>query len=156
MGWTARGSNPRGGRDFSQTDPNARPASYTLDTGFFPRVNPPGPKFDHSPYLALKLKKEYSYTSTSFLGLNGLFGVKFALQQGCTNPRHQITVATKYGLALPIWRRFILFRWIKNSNHIFEHLVPQGTPTILITFMVVIETISNLIRPGTIAVRLTI
>lgn len=58
-------------------------------------------------------------------------------------------------LALPIWIRFILFGWIKNTNHIFEHLVPQGTPTILIPFIVIIETIRNLIRPGTLAVRLT-
>jgi hypothetical protein len=43
----------------------------------------------------------------------------------------------------------------QTTNHIFEHLVPQGTSTILIPFMVVIETIRNLIRPGTLAVRLT-
>jgi F-type H+-transporting ATPase subunit a len=49
----------------------------------------------------------------------------------------------------------LLFGLIKNTNHIFEHPVPQGTPTILIPFIVIIETISNLIRPGTLAVRLT-
>jgi F0F1-type ATP synthase membrane subunit a len=37
-------------------------------------------------------------------------------------------------LALTLWIRFILFGWIKNTNHIFEHLVPQGTPTILILY----------------------
>nr|AQP28005.1 ATP synthase F0 subunit 6 [Odontotermes sp. D TB-2017] len=58
-------------------------------------------------------------------------------------------------LALPLWMSFMLFGWIKNTNHMFEHLVPQGTPTMLMPFMVVIETISNLIRPGTLAVRLT-
>lgn len=36
----------------------------------------------------------------------------------------------------------------------FAHLVPQGTPGVLMPFMVVIETVSNLIRPGTLAVRL--
>jgi F-type H+-transporting ATPase subunit a len=41
------------------------------------------------------------------------------------------------------------------TNHIFEYLVPQGTPSILIPFIVIIETIRNLIRPGTLAVRLT-
>jgi F-type H+-transporting ATPase subunit a len=58
-------------------------------------------------------------------------------------------------LALPIWLRFIIFGWINNTNHIFEHLVPQGTPAALIPFIVCIETVSNLIRPGTLAVRLT-
>nr|URX53180.1 ATP synthase F0 subunit 6 [Neotermes phragmosus] len=58
-------------------------------------------------------------------------------------------------LALPLWASFMMFGWINNTNHMFEHLVPQGTPTILMPFMVCIETISNLIRPGTLAVRLT-
>ncbi|TNX48714.1 ATP synthase F0 subunit 6, partial [Enterococcus faecium] len=43
---------------------------------------------------------------------------------------------------------------MNNTNHIFEHLVPQGTPPILIPFIVCIETIRNIIRPGTLAVRL--
>jgi len=48
-----------------------------------------------------------------------------------------------------------IIRMNQNTNHIFEHLVPQGTSTMLIPFIVIIETISNLIRPGTLAVRLT-
>nr|URX53167.1 ATP synthase F0 subunit 6 [Incisitermes rhyzophorae] len=58
-------------------------------------------------------------------------------------------------LALPLWVSFMMFGWINNTNHMFEHLVPQGTPTTLMPFMVCIETISNVIRPGTLAVRLT-
>nr|AIY62027.1 ATP synthase F0 subunit 6 [Glossotermes oculatus]URH16506.1 ATP synthase F0 subunit 6 [Glossotermes oculatus] len=58
-------------------------------------------------------------------------------------------------LALPMWLGFMLFGWIKNTNHMFEHLLPQGTPGLLMPFMVLIESISNLIRPGTLAVRLT-
>nr|URX53076.1 ATP synthase F0 subunit 6 [Kalotermitidae sp. 6 AB-2022a] len=58
-------------------------------------------------------------------------------------------------LALPLWMSFMMFGWINNTNHMFEHLVPQGTPTALMPFMVCIETISNIIRPGTLAVRLT-
>lgn len=57
-------------------------------------------------------------------------------------------------LALPLWLRFILYGWINHTQHIFAHLVPQGTPSILIPFIVCIETISNVIRPGTLAVRL--
>nr|UPX88698.1 ATP synthase F0 subunit 6 [Cychrus caraboides] len=57
-------------------------------------------------------------------------------------------------LALPLWLSFMLFGWINNTQHMFAHLVPQGTPPILMPFMVCIETISNIIRPGTLAVRL--
>lgn len=58
-------------------------------------------------------------------------------------------------LALPLWLSFIFFGWINNTKHIFAHLVPQGTPSVLIPFIVIIETISNVIRPGTLAVRLS-
>jgi len=58
-------------------------------------------------------------------------------------------------LSLPLWISFILYGWIINTNHIFCHLVPQGTPSVLIPFIVIIETIRNVIRPGTLAVRLT-
>nr|AYR05103.1 ATP synthase F0 subunit 6 [Scymninae sp. 2 ACP-2013] len=57
-------------------------------------------------------------------------------------------------LALPLWLTFMLFGWLMNSYHMFAHLVPQGTPPILMPFMVCIETVSNIIRPGTLAVRL--
>nr|UGN61762.1 ATP synthase F0 subunit 6 [Cryptocercus sp. 1 ZQW-2021c] len=57
-------------------------------------------------------------------------------------------------LALPLWMSFMIFGWINNTQHMFAHLVPQGTPPLLMPFMVCIETISNMIRPGTLAVRL--
>nr|YP_009989146.1 ATP synthase F0 subunit 6 [Bryodema kozlovi]QNM40723.1 ATP synthase F0 subunit 6 [Bryodema kozlovi] len=59
-----------------------------------------------------------------------------------------------FSIALPMWMSFMLFGWINNTNHMFIHLVPQGTPNALMSFMVLIETISNIIRPGTLAVRL--
>lgn len=58
-------------------------------------------------------------------------------------------------LALPLWLRFIIYGWINNTKHIFIHLIPQGTPSVLIPFIVLIETISNIIRPGTLAIRLS-
>lgn len=58
------------------------------------------------------------------------------------------------GLALPLWLRFMIYGWINHTQHIFAHLVPQGTPAVLMPFMVCIETIRNVIRPGTLAVRL--
>nr|QUQ05865.1 ATP synthase F0 subunit 6 [Coleophora therinella] len=58
-------------------------------------------------------------------------------------------------ISLPLWLSFMLFGWINNSHHMFAHMIPQGTPSILMPFMVLIESISNIIRPGTLAVRLT-
>lgn len=57
-------------------------------------------------------------------------------------------------LALPLWLRYIIFGWLKHSIHIFAHLVPLGTPSALIPFIVLIESISNVIRPITLSVRL--
>nr|UVF38369.1 ATP synthase F0 subunit 6 [Cerogria popularis] len=60
-----------------------------------------------------------------------------------------------FSLALPLWLTLMLYGWINNSIFMFAHLVPQGTPNILMPFMVCIESISNIIRPGTLAVRLS-
>jgi hypothetical protein len=70
------GSNPGRGAKFSapvQTGPEAHSASYTMGTGFFPRVKRPGRGVEHPPHLAPKLKKDYSYTSAPLPGLSGLF-----------------------------------------------------------------------------------
>nr|YP_011002219.1 ATP synthase F0 subunit 6 [Picromerus viridipunctatus]WPO01480.1 ATP synthase F0 subunit 6 [Picromerus viridipunctatus] len=57
-------------------------------------------------------------------------------------------------LALPLWLSMMIFGWTQNANSMFAHLVPNGTPSLLMPFMVLIETISNIIRPGSLAVRL--
>nr|YP_010172170.1 ATP synthase F0 subunit 6 [Sinopoppia nigroflagella]QSF20068.1 ATP synthase F0 subunit 6 [Sinopoppia nigroflagella] len=69
-----------------------------------------------------------------------------------TSTSHLITTIS---WALPLWLSFMLYGWLKNTNHMFAHLVPQNTPPILMSFMVLIETVSNLIRPLTLSVRLT-
>nr|YP_009158235.1 ATP synthase F0 subunit 6 [Papilio demoleus]AKN78914.1 ATP synthase F0 subunit 6 [Papilio demoleus] len=56
-------------------------------------------------------------------------------------------------ISLSLWLSFMLYGWINNYQHMFIHMIPQGTPTILMPFMVLIETISHIIRPGTLAVR---
>nr|YP_009045955.1 ATP synthase F0 subunit 6 [Thenus orientalis]CDR98451.1 ATP synthase F0 subunit 6 [Thenus orientalis] len=63
-------------------------------------------------------------------------------------------LAMTLSLSLPIWLTLMLYGWMNHTQHMFAHLVPQGTPSVLMPFMVVIETISNMIRPGTLAVRL--
>lgn len=76
----------------------------------------------------------------------GLFSYIF------TRTRHLTLTLT---LSIPLWLRFILYGWINKTNHIFRHLVPLGTPGVLMPFIVCIETIRNVIRPGTLAIRLT-
>lgn len=68
-----------------------------------------------------------------------------------TRTRHIVLTLT---LSLPLWLTFILYGWLVNAYHIFIHLVPHGTPLILISFIVCIETIRNIIRPLTLAIRL--
>nr|AKI32207.1 ATP synthase F0 subunit 6 [Lethocerus indicus] len=58
-------------------------------------------------------------------------------------------------MALPMWMSLMLFGWVNKTQEMFAHLMPVGTPPALMPFMVIIETISNLIRPGALAVRLT-
>nr|UXO94144.1 ATP synthase F0 subunit 6 [Dolichovespula xanthicincta] len=58
-------------------------------------------------------------------------------------------------LSLTIWLSIMLFYWLKMTKLSFAHLVPLNTPTTLMMFMVLIETISNFIRPLTLAIRLS-
>nr|YP_009726131.1 ATP synthase F0 subunit 6 [Aenasius arizonensis]QHR84892.1 ATP synthase F0 subunit 6 [Aenasius arizonensis] len=58
-------------------------------------------------------------------------------------------------LSMVLWVSFMFYGWIYNSNHMFIHLVPQNTPGVLMPFMVLIESLSNFIRAGTLSVRLS-
>nr|YP_009699963.1 ATP synthase F0 subunit 6 [Leptaulax koreanus]QEK77356.1 ATP synthase F0 subunit 6 [Leptaulax koreanus] len=64
-------------------------------------------------------------------------------------------LAMTLSITLPLWLSLMIFGWIMNTTHMFIHLIPQGTPPILMPFMVIIESISNIIRPGTLAIRLS-
>lgn len=69
-----------------------------------------------------------------------------------TGTRH---LSINLTLSIPLWLSIILFGWINTTNNIFIHLVPQGTPNLLIPFIILIESIRNLIRPITLTIRLT-
>src|SRR5205085_2181941 len=58
-------------------------------------------------------------------------------------------------LSLTLWLRIILYGVIKAKDTLIRHLVPYGCPGNLIFFMVIIETVRILIRPLTLAVRLS-
>nr|ANJ70606.1 ATP synthase F0 subunit 6 [Ocypus olens] len=84
----------------------------------------------------------------SFIMFNNLLGL---FPYIFTSTSHLILTLS---LALPLWMSFMIYGWFNNTTHMLAHLVPQGTPPVLMPFMVCIETISNIIRPMTLAVRL--
>nr|QTK03067.1 ATP synthase F0 subunit 6 [Sycobia sp. 2 JXW-2020] len=64
-------------------------------------------------------------------------------------------MSVNMSMSMFLWLNLMIFGWSFKTNQMFYHLVPQGTPSVLMSFMVIIETISNLIRPGTLAIRLS-
>nr|AQY56456.1 ATP synthase F0 subunit 6 [Loxodonta africana] len=88
-------------------------------------------------------------TLTLFIGLTNLLGLlpySFA-------PTTQLTV--NLSMAVPLWTGTVVLGFRYKTKMSLAHLLPQGTPTFLIPMIIIIETISLLIRPVTLAVRLT-
>nr|YP_001974649.1 ATP synthase F0 subunit 6 [Cyclemys atripons]YP_009113392.1 ATP synthase F0 subunit 6 [Cyclemys pulchristriata]ABJ99494.1 ATPase subunit 6 [Cyclemys atripons]AFA33929.1 ATP synthase F0 subunit 6 [Cyclemys pulchristriata] len=59
------------------------------------------------------------------------------------------------GLAIPMWLATVLTGLRNQTTMSLGHLLPEGTPTLLIPALIVIETISLFIRPLALGVRLT-
>nr|AAM96497.1 ATP synthase 6 [Dascyllus trimaculatus] len=57
--------------------------------------------------------------------------------------------------AVPLWLATVLIGLRYQPNHALAHLLPEGTPTLLIPILIIIETISLFIRPLALGVRLT-
>nr|YP_009692271.1 ATP synthase subunit 6 [Anthonomus rectirostris]QED56349.1 ATP synthase subunit 6 [Anthonomus rectirostris]QED56357.1 ATP synthase subunit 6 [Anthonomus rectirostris]QEH58476.1 ATP synthase subunit 6 [Anthonomus rectirostris] len=98
---------------------------------------------------ALKGSTIFFTSIFSFILLNnflGLFPYIF------TSSSH---LSFSLSLSFPLWLAFMLFGWLKNTTHMFAHLTPQNAPGMLLPLLVIIETTSSLIRPGTLAIRLT-
>lgn len=57
--------------------------------------------------------------------------------------------------SFPIWLSLMSFGLLNKFSIIIIHLVPLGSPLILSFFIVLIETVRNLIRPITLSIRLT-
>lgn len=55
---------------------------------------------------------------------------------------------------LAMWRTRVCLALMRNIKAFLSHLTPRGTPIALISFIVLIETVRNIIRPLTLAVRL--
>nr|AZH08542.1 ATP synthase F0 subunit 6 [Halice sp. JL-2018] len=106
-----------------------------------------------SEYLPLSLKVPYFvlffvslFMFIMFNNVLGLFPYIF------TATSH---MSFSLALALPLWLGLMFYGWSSNMYNLFAHLIPVGTPAVLVSFMVLIETVSNIIRPGTLAIRLS-
>nr|YP_010956775.1 ATP synthase F0 subunit 6 [Chasmodes bosquianus]WMY89881.1 ATP synthase F0 subunit 6 [Chasmodes bosquianus] len=58
-------------------------------------------------------------------------------------------------LAVPLWLATLIIGMRNQPTHTLGHLLPEGTPTLLIPVLIIIETISLFIRPLALGVRLT-
>nr|QOI74345.1 ATP synthase F0 subunit 6 [Crocodylus mindorensis] len=85
----------------------------------------------------------------TMLVLNNLLG----LLPYTFTPTTQLSM--NMALALPLWLATVLIGLRNKPTSSLAHLLPEGTPTPLIPILVLIETISLLIRPIALAVRLT-
>nr|YP_009171110.1 ATP synthase F0 subunit 6 [Ptyas dhumnades]AGT79945.1 ATP synthase F0 subunit 6 [Ptyas dhumnades]ALN11714.1 ATP synthase F0 subunit 6 [Ptyas dhumnades] len=72
----------------------------------------------------------YTFTSTSQLSMN-------------------------MAMAIPLWMATVITGMTKNPSTTLAHMLPEGSPTPLVPFMIIIETISLLMRPLALGVRLT-
>nr|YP_010486762.1 ATP synthase F0 subunit 6 [Anisotremus scapularis]UER93363.1 ATP synthase F0 subunit 6 [Anisotremus scapularis]UWI54064.1 ATP synthase F0 subunit 6 [Anisotremus scapularis] len=59
------------------------------------------------------------------------------------------------GLAVPLWLAPVIIGMRNRPTIALGHLLPEGTPTLLIPALIIIETISLFIRPVALGVRLT-
>nr|WNH22900.1 ATP synthase F0 subunit 6 [Halichoeres maculipinna] len=59
------------------------------------------------------------------------------------------------GLAVPFWLATVLIGLRNQPTAALGHLLPEGTPVLLIPVLIIIETISLFIRPLALGVRLT-
>nr|ABX46760.1 ATPase subunit 6 [Batrachoseps gregarius] len=59
------------------------------------------------------------------------------------------------GLATPLWLATVLLGMRNQPTNSLGHMLPEGTPSLLIPTLIVIETISLFIRPLALGVRLT-
>nr|QXT59965.1 ATP synthase membrane subunit 6 [Tuberculatus sp. Calphy41] len=84
-----------------------------------------------------------------FIFLNNLMGL---FPYIFSSSSHMIFSMT---LAMPFWLFFIMLSMIKNTKNMIAHLIPIGTPMLLAPLMTIIETMSIIIRPLSLSIRLT-
>nr|WAQ70306.1 ATP synthase subunit 6 [Lycosa sp.] len=96
-------------------------------------------------YLALNFLCVMIFMYLVFSNFLGLFPFIF------TSTAHPVVTL---GLGLVLWMSFFLMGFICKFSESCAHLVPEGSPFVLSPLMVLIESVSHLIRPFTLSIRL--
>nr|QOJ45118.1 ATP synthase F0 subunit 6 [Allobates aff. melanolaemusi AR-2020] len=103
-----------------------------------------------APISLLGHKWALIFTSlmTFLLGVNiaGLFPYTFT---------STTQLSMNLGLAFPFWLATVLIGLRTLPAKSLAHILPEGTPTLLVPFLIILETVSLLIRPVALGVRLT-
>nr|UAT98582.1 ATP synthase F0 subunit 6 [Penthicodes variegata] len=86
------------------------------------------------------------FTFIMIMNIMGLFPYIFTATSHLT---------VSLSIALPSWIMMMSYGWMNFTNSMFKHLLPKGTPTPISPMMILIETTGSLIRPISLAVRLT-
>jgi len=95
------------------------------------------------------LKNVYVFISLLLLLIvNNLLGI---LPYIFTPTTH---IVITLSLSLILWIAQIIFGVVHNVIGVFSHILPLRTPRVLIIFIILVETIRNIIRPLTLAIRL--
>nr|YP_008379143.1 ATP synthase subunit 6 [Saguinus oedipus]AGM47663.1 ATP synthase subunit 6 [Saguinus oedipus] len=85
----------------------------------------------------------------TFIALNNILG----LTPYAFTPTTQLSM--NLGMAIPLWAATVLMGLRFKTKSSLAHFLPQGTPIPLIPMLIIIETISLVIQPVALAVRLT-
>nr|QYB23629.1 ATP synthase F0 subunit 6 [Poropanchax normani] len=104
----------------------------------FQPINPPGHKW------ALLLASLMLFLIS--LNMLGLLPYTFT-------PTTQLSLNLAF--AVPLWLATVIIGMRMHPTHALGHLLPEGTPALLIPILIIIETISLFIRPLALGVRLT-
>nr|YP_009117980.1 ATP synthase F0 subunit 6 [Pomacanthus imperator]AJE75233.1 ATP synthase F0 subunit 6 [Pomacanthus imperator] len=110
-------------------------------------------RFTHQTFLPLNVEgHKWALLLTSLmlflitLNMLGLLPYTFT-------PTTQLSL--NLGLAVPLWLATVIIGMRNQPTAALGHLLPEGTPTLLIPVLIIIETISLFIRPFALGVRLT-
>nr|YP_009072480.1 ATP synthase F0 subunit 6 [Pardosa laura]AIP86884.1 ATP synthase F0 subunit 6 [Pardosa laura] len=125
---------------------------YLMDSGmliffkmFFMSVSKVFKEVSFPNYLALNFLCVMTFMYLFLSNLLGLFPFIF------TSTAHPVVTL---GLGLVFWMSFFTMGFTCKFKESCAHLVPEGSPFLLSPLMVLIESVSHLIRPFTLSIRL--